>query len=287
MKTIALCVSLLLASTASASPPPSLGWNLRPVAPGNVIRSDTTVGRFTDAGVSGTTVASTFLVSYKLTPVLAPLVRVAVVHHDGSAISNPLVGVTWAPRIVAPPFKVSVFGALALPLGSGGGDDPNPRALATIRAAVAVRSGMDNALFAVNDLTPIAGVDAAYVANGLTLQLEATVFELIRVRGAMAQPDAYKTNFTTGFHAGYFVLPWLSASAELRYQRFLSSPAFVQMDATGASRDALSAAVGLRGNVHLGEATWLRPGLSYARGLDDPLAGRSYQVIQIDVPFVF
>ncbi|MBA3460323.1 MAG: hypothetical protein H0T46_10210 [Deltaproteobacteria bacterium] len=48
-----------------------------------------------------------------------------------------------------------------------------------------------------------------------------------------------------------------------------------------------SAAVGLRGNVDLGEATWLRPGLSYARGLDDPLAGRSYQVIQIDVPFVF
>jgi hypothetical protein len=146
---------------------------------------------------------------------------------------------------------------------------------------------MDNALFAVNDLTPIVGVDATYLANGLTLQLEVTLFELFRVRGDEVQPDAYKTNATAGMQAAYFVVPWLSASGELRYQRWLSTPAAVAMDASGASRDTLSAALGVRGHLALGGARWLRPGVSYARGLDDPMTDRHYQIVQIDIPFAF
>ena len=294
-----ILVSLLLGSALAhadvvAKPPPaSLGWALRPVAPVNAVRIDTAVGLFEDSGVSGNTVASLFTVSYKVTPTLSPLVRFAVVRNDpatggtATGMSNPLVGAMWAPPLLAPPFKLAGFAALALPLGSGGGNDANPTMTSTVRSAIAARSGMDNALFAVNDLTPIAGVDAAYVANGLTVQLEATVFELIRVRGDQVQPDAYKTNFTTGLQAGYFVLPVVSASAELRYQRGLSTPKAVAMEPTGASRDTLSAALGVRGHIALGEGRWLRPGVSYARGLDDPLTGRNYQIVQIDVPFAF
>lgn len=290
---ILLVSSLAHADVVAKPSPASLGWALRPVAPANVVRSDTAVGLFEDNGVSGSTVASLFTVSYKVTPTLSPLVRFAVVRNDpatggtATAASNPLVGATWAPPVLAPPFKLAGFAALALPLGSGGGNDASPMMTTTVRSAIAARSGMDNALFAVNDLTPIVGIDAAYVANGLTVQLEATVFELCRVRGDQVQPDAYKTNFTTGLQAGYFLLPVVSASAELRYQRWLSTPKAVAMDPTGASRDTLTAALGVRGHIALGENRWLRPGVSYARGLDDPLTGRNYQIVQIDVPFTF
>jgi len=276
----------------AAKPPPySLAWNLRPVAPGNVVRSDTAVGMFSDAGTGGSTVASTFLASYKVTPTLAPLLRIAVVHNDpamgesATAVSNPLLGAIWAPPGLSAPFKAGVFAAVAIPLGSGGGNDGDPVMVSTNRSAMAARSNMDNALFAVNDLTPILGADVAYVANGLTVQVEATVLELIRVRGAEKQPDAYKTNFTSGIHAGYFVMPWLSLGAELRYQRYLSTPSFVA--ATPTNRDNLSVAAGLRAHFDLGDKRWLRPGIAYARGLDDPMTGAGYSVVQVDVPFAF
>ncbi|HEY5921573.1 MAG TPA: hypothetical protein VIV11_07875 [Kofleriaceae bacterium] len=290
MKT--LIIALLLATTvAHADAPYSLGWALRPAAPANVVRSDTAVGFFDDAGMSGTTVASTFLVSYKLAPTLSPLVRFAVIRNDpasgttATAMSNPLVGAMWAPPLLAPPFKLAWFVGLALPVGSGGGNDADPMMTSTVRSAIAARSSMDNALFAINDLTPIVGVDFAYVADGLTLQLEATLFELFRVRGDEVQPDAFKTNFTTGAQVAYFVTRWLSTSTELRYQRWLSTPAAVKM--APATRDTLSGAIGLRGHIALGAKRWLRPGVSYARGFDDPLTDRNYQIVQIDVPFSF
>jgi hypothetical protein len=292
MKRIILAV-LVIAMPAHADAPYALGWALRPAAPANVLRSDTSIGFFDEAGTSGSTVASTFLVSYKLTPALSPLVRFAVIHdapaggESATAMSNPLIGATWAPLRLSPPFKLALFGGLALPLGSGGGNDADPMMTTTVRSAVAARSSMDNALFAINDLTPIVGVDAAYVAGGLTVQIEATLFELFRMRGDEVQADAYKTNFTTGFQIGCFIAPWLSTSTELRYQRWLSTPTAVKMDMTGASRDTLSGAIGLRGHIPLGPQRWLRPGVSYARGLDDPLTGRNYQVIQVDVPFAF
>jgi hypothetical protein len=39
--------------------------------------------------------------------------------------------------------------------------------------------------------------------------------------------------------------------------------------------------------VKLPEKRWLRPGISYARPLDDPMTGKGYDVIQLDVPFIF
>lgn len=281
------------AEPVAAPPPTSLAWQLRPVAAGNVVRSDTSVAAYDDAAAgSGTTVVSNLLASYKVTPSLAPVVRVAIARNDpgmgesATSMSNPLIGVTWA-RPLAPTIKLAVFGGLALPLGTGGGNSPDAAMATANRSAMAARSAMDNALFAVNDLTPIGGVGLAYVAGGFTVQAEATVLQLMRVRGDEAQPDSAKTNFTSGLHAGYFPLPWLSIGGELRYQRYLSTPAFVEADPTGASRDNLSAALGVRGHVKLGGGRWLRPGVAYSRGLDDPMSGRSYDVVQIDVPFVF
>ncbi len=292
MRALPLLCVVAMAATVHADPaaPVSLAWNLRPVAPGNVARVDSTLATFTDQGVRGETYASMLSLSYKLLPTLAPLVRVAVLDNDpatgthAGGISNPLLGVLWAPPLLAEPWKLGVFGALALPVGSGGGDSGDPARAAAEKATMMARSAMDNAMFAVNDLTPIVGVDAAYVAGGLTLQAEATLFELVRVRGETVQKDAYKTNFTSGLHAGYFVLPSLCASAELRYQRYLTTPAAVVM--MPDARDTLTAAVGVRALWKTDRYT-VRPGLSFARGLDQPMRGRSYEIIQLDLPFAF
>src|SRR5262249_33431934 len=146
---------------------------------------------------------------------------------------------------------------------------------------------MDNALFAVNDVAAIGGADLAYVQGGLTVQGEVTLFQLTRVRGSALQPDERKTNATTGLFVGYTVRPTLPLGAEPRYQPWLSTPASVAADMTGATRDNLSAAIGVRTKLDLGGGRALKPGLSYARGLDDPISKRSYQIVQVDLPFTF
>jgi hypothetical protein len=168
----------------------------------------------------------------------------------------------------------------------GGGDAPSAPTAATMRSGVNTRSGMDSVLFTVNDVAIFPGVDFAYTDFGLTVQAEVTVVQLVRVRGEATQPDSANTNLTAGLHVGYFFVPELSAGAELRYQRWLTTPWFVAADRTRASRDTLTFAVGLRAHLDLGGA-WLRPGLSYSHGIDDPLVDRAYHIVQLDLPLSF
>jgi hypothetical protein len=153
---------------------------------------------------------------------------------------------------------------------------------------------MDNAMFAVNYFTAIVGGDIAYVDHKLTLQAEATLFQLLRAHGddaGGASSDAARTNSTFGIHAGYFVLPYLSLGAELRYQRWLSTVTQIsngaKTDIADSSKDTMTVAIGPRAHFALGKGMFLRPGLSYSRGLDQPLTTSSYNVLQIDVPVVF
>jgi hypothetical protein len=109
------------------------------------------------------------------------------------------------------------------------------------------------------------------------------------VRGKRAQEEATKTNATFGVHVGYFLFSSLSLGAELRYQRWLNPPFAVEADATGATRDNLTVAAGPRVHIPLGGTVWLRPGVSYARGLDKPMAASNLNVhvFQVDVPLLF
>lgn len=289
-----LPLAALSQEAAPASPPPapySVPWQLRPTAALSVVRSDTSIAfGTTPAGDSFTTAASMLLVSYKVLPNLSPLVRLAIVNHDagtgqdGFAFANPVLGATWALDL-ATGLRLGVFLGVAFPLGMGGGDTPEVGAQTAVRFGIPARSAMDNAMFAVNDFTVFPGVGLSWAAHGFTAQFEATVLQLTRVRGEAVQPDASKTNFTSGLHLGYFVLPMLSMGAELRYQRWLSTPAAVE--ANPAARDTMTAAVGARYHLKVGDKQWLRPGLSYSLGLDDPLAAQRYSMLQVDVPFVF
>ncbi|MBI2893592.1 MAG: hypothetical protein HYY06_08560 [Deltaproteobacteria bacterium] len=274
-----------------APPPPySLPWQLRPAAVATVVRSDTAVAFYEDAAGNGSTVATTLLGSYKLTPWLAPLVRLGFVSNapggDGSGVSlvNPVLGATglWP---LGSDLRLTGFLGFAIPVGMGGGNSPDADARSAAGSGILARSAMDNAMFAVNYFTVFPGIDLAFVKGGFTAQLEVTVLELLRVRGEEVDADEARTNFTAGLHLGYFVIPQVSLGAELRYQRWLSTPVFVEADSK--KRDTLTLAVGPRFHIKLSDTMWIRPGVAYARGMDDPMSGQDYNVVQVDLPVSF
>jgi hypothetical protein len=299
---VALVVATALAGAASADegkpPPYSIPWQLRPVGVGNGFRSDTSLALYevpdTAGGGSepGRTVASTLLATYKLGDHVAPLLRLAFVGNSapsieggppsGMALVNPIAGVVYAGR--ASDIRWAGFAGVTLPIGMGGGGEPDQGSAEAAARGIPARSAMDNAMFATNYFTAIGGVGAGYVDHGVTVQVEVTVLELLRVRGPETQ-DSARSNFTAGLHAGYQVVPVLSLGAELRYQRWLTDAAPAVMDP--AARETVTFALGPRLHFKVKDRYWLRPGLSYARVVDAPLSRSSYQMIQLDVPFAF
>jgi hypothetical protein len=224
---------------------------------------------------------------------------------SGGTTGNPALNVLFGLRAGAFRFAPSL--AVVLPFGMGGGDTVDPSADAANKVAVRARSAMDNALFNPNYLSIVPGIGVAFVRSGFTAQAEATLIQSMRVRGAAASPDASITNLTMGLHLGYFIVPALSLGAEIRHQRFLSTPATVAKDelpvcAAGATdtttcnpptysrlglRDTSTFAVGPRLHFHAGDRTWIRPGVAFARGIDSSLTKASYNMVQIDVPVAF
>lgn len=283
-----------IAPQPSPKAPYSIPFQLRPTAIVNVLRTDTSFAFYDDpvTGEGGSTVASMLLAAYKLTDQLSPLVRVGMVSNsppgtDGAAgFLNPVLGATYA-QPLPHNLRLALFFGVALPLGSGGGDSPDPANVASNAAGIRARSAMDNAMFAVNDVVLFPGVGLSYAANGLTLQVEATVLELLRARGSEAQADSARTNLTAGLHAGYFVLPELSLAAELRHQRWLSTPRAVENDPTDTLRDTTTVAAGPRLHFKVGDTSWVRPALAFALAVDDPLKRWASKSVQLDIPIIF
>lgn len=303
-------------AAAKPKPPPySLPWQLRPAVVGNVLRSDTSFAFFKDAAgkESGHSITSMLLFSYKLSDNFAPMIRLGVtgtapplgvkvkVGTDSKDIDraqnflNPVIGATYAIK-PAKPLRLAGFLGVALPLGGGGGDSPElSNAQANNPYGIRSRSAMDNAMFSVNDLTVFPGVDLAYVSGGLTVQAEATILQLMRVKGSKGptpkNPDSSKTNFTMGLHVGYFIVPQLSIGAEIRHQRFLSTPKAIEADEASAAplglRDQTTWAIGPRAHFKFGESVWFRPGVSYSMAIDDPMSKFKYKIVQLDLPIAF
>jgi hypothetical protein len=285
---------------AAVKPPPySLPWQLRPVAPANVVRLDSSYGFYENpiTHKKGSAFVSTLLGSYKILADLALIGRVGLVHNSppaspppsATAILNPVLAGLYGIKL-SPSLKLGLFLGVTLPVGSGGGTNPDPGKSTAVSAPVgmATRSAFDNAMFAVNYFTVFPGVDFAYVHDGLTVQAEATIFKLTRARGPETI-DHSNTNFTTGLHVGYFVLPMLSLGAEIRHQRWLSTPNAVKADtATGhASRDTTTFAVGPRFHFKLSDSIWFRPGVSLSLPIDDPMKKAEYKIVQLDLPISF
>lgn len=292
LRTTLLAAAALAPTSALAAPkaPYSLPWQLRPTAAVNVVRSDTALAFSSPEGVGdSTTTASMLLASYKVTPHFSPMVRVGFVHNapgtgaSGASLINPVLGGTYSIDL-SESLRMGLFLGLTLPVGRGGGNTPEAATAAAARSGILARSAMDNAMFAVNDFTVFPGVGLSYTSGGFTAQVEATVLQLTRVRGEAVQADKSRTNFTSGLHLGYFPHPTVSVGGELRYQRWLSTPTTVTSEEL---RDNLTAAVGPRFHLKLSDSVVMRPGLSYAMGLDAPMSKLKYSIVQLDVPILF
>ncbi len=286
---------------APAKPPPySLPWQLRPVAPGNVLRLDTSYGFYKNAATnkSGSALATSLLGSYKIIPDFALIARLGLVSNappdavapapatpSGTSLLNPVLAGLYGIKL-SPSLKLGLFLGVTLPVGSGGGTNPDPGKSTANGVGILTRSAFDNAMFAVDYFTVFPGVDFAFVQSGLTVQAEATFFKLTRVRGPAAEDDS-KVNFTTGLHVGYFIIPQLSVGAEIRHQRWLSTPANVKNDKTDSLRDTTTFAIGPRLHFKLSDKTWFRPGVSLTLPIDDPMKKADYKIVQLDLPFSF
>jgi hypothetical protein len=291
----------------TTSPPPSrtgysLPFQLRPVTAATALRSDTSLASYENAlSQGGFALVSELTGSFRVpgtgaTPGtgLAPMLKLTVVNDSapgtatgGFAFVNPIIGASYALSLGSG-FRASGFLGFTIPVGMGGGDSPDKGALDARMVGPFVRAAMDNALFAVNDLAIVPGIDLAYVANRFTAQVEATLFQLERVRGAATQHEATKTNFTSGLHIGYFVTDLLSVGAELRYQRWFNAPIAVDQQKPGTSADEVTFAFGPRFHFEPTHGVWARPGIAYSRGMNHPMTSPANdQIVQLDLPVVF
>lgn len=270
----------------------SLPWVMRPAIAPNLIRLDTVYANYAaPSGNGGGTVVSMLTAGYRPIPSAQSLgfyfrmafnANVPGSGPGGAGLSNPMLMALWTPE-VAPNVRLAVFGALAIPVGMGGGNDADTNTRNAVRAGIQARLAMDNALFAQNYLTPVVGLGAVWTYRGLTVQAEATVLQLIRVRGEAKDPDEARTNFTVGAHVGYRVIPQLTVAGEVHYQHWLWTPSALAENLRGQ----FTATLGLRANLPVTHAGILRPGVAFSFPVGGAMETNNYWALQLDVPFAF
>lgn len=274
------------------SPAPYVApFGLRSVNAATSVRAETAYGL--NSGTSST-VVQYLTASYAIRPDLGVALRGGWVDFipqgsDSSrALTNLVVSGIWTARPIEP-VRVAVTGGLGLPVAQGGGDRPDAGEAAAIAAGTLARSRLEgSSMFSPNDLVPFVSGDVAYVSGGLTVQAEATIYELLRVKGSVADPDGNKTSLTTGVHVGYQIVPLLSLGAELRDQSYLTTPAAVESGKT--SRSWVTVGGGPRLHFHLAKSIRFRPGLAYLQPLNDPsptISASAYHIVQLDLPLTF
>jgi hypothetical protein len=296
---------LLLGLAGVASADELLPWQLRPLTTSNSVRGETAAAVFNDAH-GNVNIASTNALSatYQLDDHWAPMLRVGFLGNnaagaarDGMTFANPVLGVTYTRTI--DDRKLALFASTTVPIGTGGGNDPDVIAAQANRASMTVRPA-DDAMFAVNYLTETVGGDVSIAKGGFTAQAEATLQQSIRVRGAESADgtDAARTRAALGAHVGTYIGSHVSLGGDVLYQRWLSHP--TQFDAMTGARapitdedmSALTLSLGVRAHFHIGQAS-IHPGLSFTRGLDatGPTAGAMISnrttAFALDVPVLF
>lgn len=265
----------------------TLPFYLRPAVAPNVVRID---GVLVPQKAQTTTVGL-LLAGGRLTRDFGLYGRVGYARNSpdvgpsGGGVTNPIAIALYTP-VIAPFTRLALFGGVTAPIGQGGGNSPDAGTRAAMGAGIYARSAMDNALFAVNYMTPTAGAGVAYIKGGWTLQAEVTILQLFRVRGDQKDLDESRTNSTAGALVGIPILdPSLMAIAEVHYQRWLSTPRAVE--ANGSLRQQGSAGIGLRGNFLVGSGVWMRPAIGLFMPIDDPMKQNESRIFHVDLPVTF
>jgi hypothetical protein len=266
----------------------SLPWQLRPVTPMSYVRLD---NAFAFYGVGGTTIVNQLSGSYKIIPRISVLAKLTVANESppngagAFGFANPLIG-AQAGFWPAKSLKLGFFLGVTLPVGNDAAYPVIAGQADRVPRAMLARSGFDDPLFMPHYFGTWPGADIAYVTHGFTGQAEISLPVMNRVRGPITERPT-NIELQLGLHAGYFIFQWLSAGLDLRHQRWLTTPGFVSEDTSGVLRDMTTIEVGARFHVKVTDDITWRPGLSMAFGLDDPMAGASYKVVHIDLPFQF
>jgi hypothetical protein len=273
------------------APPYTAPFQLRGIIPKSGVRIDTILGLYRSPSSSNAQVTVMLLSGqWRVAEPIALQFRWGIDSNQTgndttrTGIANPTVGALIGVP-VGRDFRFAMSIAVGAPVATGGGDFPDPNEAALQRQGALARSAMDNVSFAVNDVGFPSGFSFAYIRSGVTAQVDATVIPSVRVKGASSQTDTSKVNSTYGFFLGYLPVREVSVGVELRYQRFLTTPAAVERDPS--TRDNLTFAIGPRFHFEVADGTWVRPGVSYGRGLRGPTEQQSFQMVQLDVPFSF
>jgi hypothetical protein len=280
-----LVTALLFARVASAEPEQnadqaSLPWQLHSMTTNNVVLADSAAAVFRDAqGNVDIALTNTLSASYQLTDRWAPMFRIGFAGNnapgaalDGTTFGNPIAGATYLRTMTSR--RLALFAAVSIPVGAGGGNQPDPRAARANAASITARPA-DEVMFEVNYATAILGADIAYVKHGFTAQAEATLLQSVRVRGdtTTAGADAFRTRATAGVHLGMFLGRRVSVGADLEYRRWLSHPTTLdamtdpRIPSADENPATLTASIGARVHLRVGKAS-IQPGLSYTRGFD-------------------
>jgi hypothetical protein len=276
-------------SSAPSPAPYTSPFQLRGVIPGNGVRVDSTVAPYRLGGNDGWMTVVFVSGQVRLLESLALQARWGfddnnLGAHGRAGILNPTLGLLLGVPL-GRDFRFAASVTAGIPVATGGGDAPHPDDLLLQREGILARSAFDNTSFALNDIGIPMGLSLAYVAHGLTAQADATVIVSFRVKGARAQRDASRVNSTYGFFLAYQVAQVISFGAEVRYQRYLSTPTAVAEDPS--ARDNLTAGGGFRFNLELSDTVRARPGLCYSRGLRGQVERQSFQMVQLDLPLSF
>jgi hypothetical protein len=298
-------LAMLLGLSGAASAETLLPWQLRPLTTSDSVRAEGAAAVFNDAnGNVNITSTNALSASYQLDDHWAPMLRLSFLGNnasgaarDGMTFANPLLGVTYTRTI--DDRQLALFAATTLPIGTGGGNEPDPIAAQANAASMTVRPS-DDAMFQVNYLTESVGGDIAYVKHGFTAQAEATLQQSVRVRGSESADgtDAARTRAALGAHVGTYIGSHVSLGGDVLYQRWLTHP--TKLDAMTDARmpiadedmNALTLSLGVRAHFHIGQAS-VHPGLSFTRGLDatGPTAGTMITnrttAFALDVPVLF
>lgn len=266
-------------------------FQLRSVVPRTGVRLDTTLAPYKSGESVAVVMVALLSGQVRLANPLALQIRWGVDSNrtdsnttTRTGIVNPTVGALFGIP-VGNSIRFAASLVVAAPLATGGGNGPDPADVALQRAALLARSAMDNATFSTNSLGFPAGVSLAYSESGFTAQIDATIIPTFRVKGRATDPDASKLNSTYGLFLGYFVGHEISLGAEVRYQRYLSTPLAVDKDPS--TRANLTLGGGFRTHLELATSVWMRPGLCYGRGVSGPVEQQSFQMVQLDVPVSF
>jgi hypothetical protein len=222
--------------------------------------------------------------SYAWNPSFSTFARVGALYNASTGlesavdVANPMLGAT-AQFEVAKDLVLGGQAGFTVPVGTGGGDAPSAAALRGWLNSI----DWGGVMFAPNHFDLFAGARATYTLRRCSFQLESVLYELLRVRGAKADPVGASVTLTgTTATMAYAVLPQLSLSTAISETRVWNTPTYVASNPDSRVDYFFIAGATTTLKVARTDVSWT---LLYARALDLPLSGQRFQVAELDLGF--